>query len=337
MPKIKNFHLAVLFSIFPLLTSLGCADWSSKPGHFPLQEVEVPAASVENGIGYLTVQEVFQKRCTECHNQNHQFHMSYDEAFQAAMGGGASQMYRRVVVQQSMPPASSAQGQGITVEERELIGQWVLAGAPREAQATMGAPALPAGVILSEEDVIVGPPALFLESCISCHGNMGRAAPGSGTPHLQGQDPYYLREQLKAFRSWERLGSEESEMNERAAELSDEQISFAASYFAAAGDLVDRPVLSREVDVSLQVIEDPGLAARANTCLTCHAQEIPGIGAPKIIGQDQDYLFSELKSYRDGTRVNVRMNAIVQPLSDEDLKALARYFAGAQDQQALTQ
>ena len=335
MPKIKTSHLVVLFSIFALLISLGCAEWSSKPGHFPLQEVEVPAASVGEGLSYSSVQGIFQKRCTECHNQNHQFHVSYEEAFRAARGGGASPLYRRVVTQQSMPPATSAQGQAMTAEERELIGQWILAGAPRETQVGVAVPSVPE-VILSEDDVIVGSPARFLESCISCHGPMGRAVPGSGTPHLQGQDPYYLIEQLKAFRSGDRQGSKESEMNQRAAELSDTQMAMAAYYFAAAGE-EGLPVLSREVDARLQVIGPQGLMARANACLTCHAQEVPGIRAPKILGQDQDYLFSELKSYRDGTRINAMMNSAVMGLSDEDLKALARYFARAQAQQRLTQ
>lgn len=68
---------------------------------------------------------------------------------------------------------------------------------------------------------------------------------------------------------------------------------------------------------------------RAAACFACHGEEgiskIPG--TPHLAGQERSYLESALRAYRDGrTRQNPTMNAMAQPLSDQDIVNIAAYF-----------
>lgn len=65
------------------------------------------------------------------------------------------------------------------------------------------------------------------------------------------------------------------------------------------------------------------------TCQACHGTDgnspIPTF--PIIAGQHKDYLVHSILSYKTGERTNPIMVAIVQPLSEEDIKDLAAYYA----------
>lgn len=68
---------------------------------------------------------------------------------------------------------------------------------------------------------------------------------------------------------------------------------------------------------------------KAATCEACHGAD--GLGTnpmyPVIAGQYEDYLVHALKAYRDGSRKNAIMAGLAAPLSDEDIKDLAAYYA----------
>ena len=49
---------------------------------------------------------------------------------------------------------------------------------------------------------------------------------------------------------------------------------------------------------------------------------------PIIWGQQEGYLYLELRDYQKGARKNEQMTPIAQSLSKDDAKALAAYFAG---------
>ena len=48
---------------------------------------------------------------------------------------------------------------------------------------------------------------------------------------------------------------------------------------------------------------------------------------PTLAGQHQDYLKHALNQYRDGTRKNPVMAQMAQPLTDEDVEVLVRYYS----------
>ena len=72
-------------------------------------------------------------------------------------------------------------------------------------------------------------------------------------------------------------------------------------------------------------------------CIGCHA--IPGYQAsfpyvyrvPKIGGQSQPYLEAALKAYRQGARNHPSMMAVAKGLTDQQISAVAAYYAARGD------
>jgi cytochrome c553 len=71
------------------------------------------------------------------------------------------------------------------------------------------------------------------------------------------------------------------------------------------------------------------IADKAVLCSLCHgANGMPDFPAiPIIWGQNEGYLYLELRDFQKGARKDDRMTAIAQSLSKEDALALAQYFA----------
>jgi len=70
-------------------------------------------------------------------------------------------------------------------------------------------------------------------------------------------------------------------------------------------------------------------AAKAAVCAACHG---PGGNSanpewPKLAGQHAAYTYAQLKVLKSGERKNPVMNAQAAPLSDQEMKDLAAYFA----------
>ncbi len=70
-------------------------------------------------------------------------------------------------------------------------------------------------------------------------------------------------------------------------------------------------------------------AKAAQSCLMCHGEN--GLstmaGTPSLAGQQEVYLASQLRQFRDGKRHNEVMNVIAKPLSDADIDNVSAYFA----------
>ncbi|NVJ50142.1 MAG: cytochrome c [Gammaproteobacteria bacterium] len=73
--------------------------------------------------------------------------------------------------------------------------------------------------------------------------------------------------------------------------------------------------------------------AKAPLCKACHGEKgnKPLMdGYPKLAGQNKGYLVQALKAYRDGLRQGGQsavMTAQAKALSDEEIEALADYYA----------
>ncbi len=70
--------------------------------------------------------------------------------------------------------------------------------------------------------------------------------------------------------------------------------------------------------------------AKSASCAACHGTDgnSPSPGFPKLAGQHESYIAKQLRDYKSGKRVNATMNAMVLPLSEQDIDDLAAYFAG---------
>lgn len=67
-------------------------------------------------------------------------------------------------------------------------------------------------------------------------------------------------------------------------------------------------------------------------CAACHGddgngkKEFPDY--PKLAGQYEDYLYHALRGYKSGARKNAIMAGMAQPLTDAEMRGLARFYAG---------
>ena len=72
--------------------------------------------------------------------------------------------------------------------------------------------------------------------------------------------------------------------------------------------------------------------SKVAVCSACHGADGNSISTdwPKLSGQNQKYLYEQLKYFRDGNRMNVLMMSVtpyLQTLSDEDLKDIAAFYS----------
>jgi cytochrome c553 len=67
---------------------------------------------------------------------------------------------------------------------------------------------------------------------------------------------------------------------------------------------------------------------KAKLCATCHGEQGVPINkeTPVIWGQNEGYLYLQLRDFKSGSRKNELMNPIAAQLEREDLLALAAYF-----------
>lgn len=85
--------------------------------------------------------------------------------------------------------------------------------------------------------------------------------------------------------------------------------------------------------VSAGLLSTPALAvdkpAKAQTCVGCHGAKGKSVVPtyPKLAGQHAAYLEKSLKDFREGHRKNPTMAPFAQGLTDEEIKALAAYYA----------
>ncbi len=69
--------------------------------------------------------------------------------------------------------------------------------------------------------------------------------------------------------------------------------------------------------------------AKSGMCAACHGMEghssIPGY--PNLAGQNEQYLVTQLKAFKSGSRKNPMMNPTAAALSDADIDNLASHYS----------
>ena len=155
-------------------------------------------------------------------------------------------------------------------------------------------------------------------TCLGCHGIEGyrNAYPSYRVPKLGGQKAAYIVAALQGYRDGTR---KHPTMQAQASSMSDEEIQDLAAYLSSIGG---ETVAAGGTDTA-------GIEA-ATTCVACHGANGISVSPtwPTLAGQHEDYLLHALNQYRDGTRQNPVMAQMAAPLTDADVKLLARYFAG---------
>ncbi|MBV8851652.1 MAG: c-type cytochrome [Methylobacteriaceae bacterium] len=169
--------------------------------------------------------------------------------------------------------------------------------------------------------------------CAGCHGKDGDgSATGGEAPNLTLHDSDYLRAALEAYSNGTRKSGF---MQEIASQLSIEQVSALADYYAAlpmrklqAATQPDPALIKRGETIALQGIKENAAPACAN-CHESRGSELSG--APRIAGQSEVYLRRQLTAMRRGGRGSTGtwnpMPAEAHDLSNDDIAALAAYYA----------
>ena len=84
---------------------------------------------------------------------------------------------------------------------------------------------------------------------------------------------------------------------------------------------------------SAQAMEGAGLYVE-RTCIACHGADgrVPVMSEyPKIAGQDETYLLTQMKDIKSGARANansVAMKNVMHLISDEEMAVVAKWLAG---------
>jgi len=148
--------------------------------------------------------------------------------------------------------------------------------------------------------------------CLQCH----KSNNSLNTPRLHGASKEYLIEQLWAFKEGRRRNVF---MQSVTSKMKRSDIIKIASYFSN---------LNR-CDVRIEEIKSSGNIRRgkirAALCIGCHTKKSP-MNAPLLDGQNAFYIAAQLRNIKSGKRENPFMNAVVQTLSDQDIKDVASYF-----------
>ena len=154
-------------------------------------------------------------------------------------------------------------------------------------------------------------------ACAACHG-AGGISKRPGMPNLVGLDPQYLVAAMKGYVSGQRRGPV---MKALLTGVSDAELNKMAQYYA------------RQAPARAQtpIIGDPSAGKTASaSCAGCHGEQ--GVSSnpawPSLAGQDARYLAGALKAYKDGSRTDATMKALVASLDDRTINDIASYYAG---------
>jgi cytochrome c553 len=152
-------------------------------------------------------------------------------------------------------------------------------------------------------------------TCHGCHGipHYKNAYPVYSVPKLGGQHVAYMVVALKGYQDGNRA---HATMHAQSVTLKPADLEDIAAYLAGT-----------ELKPSGRPV---GTAPKAGqTCVACHGND--GIGImpeyPNLSGQHEDYLANSLRAYKTGTRKNPIMAGMAGPLTEQDIRELAKYYS----------
>ena len=176
----------------------------------------------------------------------------------------------------------------VMVEEQEAFDAWA-SSHPTFADTLQTAPA----------NAAVG--AAQYAVCAACHGPQGQGMQALNAPKIAGQDPWYLKRQLKNYKAGLRGTHEEDVFGMQMAPMArtlatDEAIDNMVAHIAT---LPDQPP-TQTIDGNVQAG-----ASRYVVCAYCHGTNGDGIeamNAPRLAGMTDWYLANQLRNFKRGIR-----------------------------------
>ena len=217
---------------------------------------------------------------------------------------------------------------------------FLLCGAAWAQAAPPASPAAPAAALTGNGKLGQGiaqnglPPAVA--ACATCHGARGEGSPAF--PPLAGNGAAYLLAQLQAFADGSRA---QPIMGPIAKGLNAQQRADVVAFY------VGQPSVRHAVTVPPADPADAGawLAQRGRwaegvpACAQCHGPAGLGVGEhfPAIAGLSAAYMQAQMSAWQNKTRPPgplQLMSSVAQKLTDQDMTAVAAYYARLQEQPA---
>jgi cytochrome c553 len=169
--------------------------------------------------------------------------------------------------------------------------------------------------------------------CETCHGSSGRGFHGyNPIPRLAGQQPEYLKNQLRAFVE---RGRSSNIMYNVSHVLTPPMLTALATNFS---ELDPKPLggAPKELAAMGRKIFEAGIPeSNIPACATCHGPDAKGNGPfPRLAGQLYDYLFNKLTNWsqeRGQNPAKPDTSAIMEPiahgLTAPEIRAVAAYVS----------
>ena len=185
--------------------------------------------------------------------------------------------------------------------------------------------------------------------CAACHGALGQGGKRGEYPRLAGQRAAYIEQQLKNFRSRERLNLPMLPYTQER-ELSEEDIRQVSAYLAGIKLQTQFPDF-KETDGALTRLEamekvmiiprlpgdlEKGKALYTEECAYCHGGTGRGIGRfPMLVGQYTNYLQRQIDAYlkRERPHDSEETAGILGRISGQDINDILAHITHLQDAQ----
>lgn len=105
----------------------------------------------------------------------------------------------------------------------------------------------------------------------------------------------------------------------------------AAAALLAAGTALASPAAESGKSFGLDGDPEKGKEKANQVCQACHGMDGNGIPGqpvwPKLAGQHPQYIYKQLMNFKNNERYNVQMSPMAMPLTEDDVKNLAAYYA----------
>jgi cytochrome c553 len=163
--------------------------------------------------------------------------------------------------------------------------------------------------------------------CSKCHGENG-VSDDPDDVNIAGMSVSYAYKQLKDFKDKKR---DDKDMYKKLRDLEDEQLADLAAWFASQEPAKPAPDRSLTAEIKKLITHgDPRRLLKA--CASCHGRDGRGgqFDHPAIAGQIKTYLVDSMLAFKEGDRRNdiySRMRYVAEALTDEEIEALADYYA----------
>lgn len=175
-------------------------------------------------------------------------------------------------------------------------------------------------------------------ACLGCHGADAQGIAAAGFPRLAGLSAAYLSKQLDDFRRGTRR---QPVMEPLAKAMTDAEIASVSRYLESLPVTVVPGPRRREMasDAVTRLALYGDWSRDIPGCVQCHGPGGTGIGEhfPPLAGQPAAYLAAQLDAWRSGSRSNdpnQLMVGVAKAMTEEEVKAIASYFAQPVAQEA---